>query len=118
MNSSGIRGIGGPSGNWQVGLPQIEGVTPATANTPLPGHAHSLTLASLSPHSFDSLKAKESHGSESEKQLSSRVKDLMQKDLLLISPNQQQTGTTGTTGIVQYGRSPRCQDSCRLSGFS
>ncbi|WP_223538159.1 hypothetical protein, partial [Pseudomonas sp. GL-B-16] len=93
-------GIAGPSGSWRVGLPQIEGVTPATANTPLPMHAHSLTLASLSQHSFDSLHVKASQGSESDKRLAGLLKDFMQRDLLQISPNQQQTDTTG---IVQYG---------------
>ncbi|WP_223538387.1 hypothetical protein, partial [Pseudomonas sp. GL-B-16] len=39
-------------------------------------------------------------GSESDKRLAGLLKDFMQRDLLQISPNQQQTDTTG---IVQYG---------------
>jgi len=47
------------------------------------------------------LNAKESQGSESDKQLASLVKESMLRELLLISPNQQQIGTTD---VVQYGR--------------
>ena len=98
MNPSGISG---PSDNWLVGFFQIDGVAPATANTQPSLHARSLTLAFLSQHSFEVLNDKVSQGSESDKQLASLVKNLMQSDSLLISRNHQQTGITG---IVQYGR--------------
>ncbi|TPG87756.1 F-box domain-containing protein [Pseudomonas caspiana] len=61
------------------------------------GHASSLTLAMLSHHALDALKAKETQGDEQEKTLARFAKEAIGSGQLQISPNQP------ANGIAQFG---------------
>ncbi|MGF6284971.1 hypothetical protein ABH912_005483 [Pseudomonas sp. BT76 TE3572] len=61
------------------------------------GHAHLLTSAMLSHHTFDALNAKEAQGNKEEQTLARFAKEAIRSGRLQISPNQPENG------IAQFG---------------